>query len=182
MSRRKNRRNGTEEAEACPDTAPQWFALRTRSRCERTVYEALAARSTPAFLPLYSTVTRWSDREKTNVKPLFPGYVFVRAAPGALAELLQIAGVVSILPSSLRPCPIPSEQIESVQRVLALDVPVVPCPHVAGDAVTIETGALAGLTGVIVRVKGETRLVVSVEILHRAVSVEMDADTVKSAS
>jgi transcription antitermination factor NusG len=175
----RNRRNGTQAADACPETAQwlaaQWYALRTRSRFERTVRDAVEARNLAAYLPLYQTVTRWSDRTKTTERPLFPGYVFVCAEPGALADLLQIAGVVSILPSSLRPAPIPDAQIEAVKRVLAMDERVLPCAYVAGQEVTIHSGPLAGVAGVVVRTEDAIRIIVRIQMLNRAVSVAVDA-------
>ena len=44
--------------------------------------------------------------------------------------------------------------------------------------VTIESGALAGVSGVVIRTKGAARLVVRVPMLMGAVNVELDAATV----
>ena len=61
-----------------------WFALRVRSQFDFRVEELLNARGIETFLPTWSEIVRWSDRDKIAVRPLFPGYVFAkfRARPG----------------------------------------------------------------------------------------------------
>ena len=55
-----------------------------------------------------------------------------------------------------------------------------PSPYLAsGDAVQVDNGPLEGLTGVVVREKGTDRLVISVSLLQRSVSVEIDRDHVR---
>jgi transcription antitermination factor NusG len=161
----------TDGAEVCPE----WYALRLRSNRERAVRDALRAQSIEEFLPTYTEATRWSDRQKVLERPLFPGYIFARFPRSDALRIVRIAGVVRLLPSSLQPGAIDAAQIESVRRVCESRLPLLPCPYVAGDTVTVDSGALAGLTGVIQRTRGTARIVVRVEILHRAVSVEIDA-------
>jgi transcription antitermination factor NusG len=52
-----------------------------------------------------------------------------------------------------------------------------PHPYLdVGSRVRVVQGALAGITGWVVRYKSTFRLVVSVSILQRSVAVEIDAD------
>jgi hypothetical protein len=50
----------------------------------------------------------------------------------------------------------------------------------AGQKARIERGALAGLEGVLIREKDGIRVVVSVELLRRAVAVEIDRDMIRA--
>jgi len=55
-----------------------------------------------------------------------------------------------------------------------------PYPYLAaGEMVQIDCGPLQGLTGIIVRLKGSERLVVSVSLLMRSVAVEIDQNSVR---
>ena len=45
--------------------------------------------------------------------------------------------------------------------------------------VEIESGPLSGLTGTVITVKNEMRLVLSVKLLHRSVLTELDRDWVR---
>ena len=55
-----------------------------------------------------------------------------------------------------------------------------PHPYLAvGQLVQIEQGALAGLIGLIAEVKGNSRLILSINLLMRSVSAEIDRSWVR---
>jgi transcription antitermination factor NusG len=150
--------------------------VRVRTQSEKRVQSALNAAGIDEFLPTFRETVRWSDRTKVVDRPLFPGYIFVRLVE--VLPVLQISGVVQLLGSNLKPLPIPEDQIDAVRRVCLSTVEASPCPYEVGADITIASGPLAGVKGIIRRIKGATRLVVAIEILRRAISVEIDADTV----
>jgi transcription antitermination factor NusG len=157
---------------------PQWFALRLRSNREFQVRAALEGLSIETFLPTWSEDVRWSDRLKRTERVLFPGYVFARLAPGRdVYAAIVTRGVVQLLPSSFKPTPIDEAEIENVRLVIASRLVSTPCDFTAGELVTIDSGPLAGVSGVVKKTKGALRVVVSVELLRRSIAVELDADT-----
>lgn len=172
----------THEAEASllafPSPFVRWFAVRVRAQHDFLVRDRLQAQGIETFLPTWSERVRWSDREKTVDRPLFSGYVFARFAPDRGVDVVRTGGVVQILPTSLDPIYISDDEIDNLKLALSSQLPVAPCAYVAGEAVTIESGALAGVSGVVVRTKGQARLVVRVPAIMGAVNVELDADTV----
>ena len=168
----------TDRAEA---HLAHWYALRTRSNRERTCERDLNRCGIASFLPTYRVESRWSDRVKILERPLFPGYLFVCATAAELERATHTRGVVSVLGSNLHPTAIADAEIAAVRQVANTHMNIEPCAYTVGERVTVETGSLAGVSGVIQRTKGARRLVVSVDILGRAVSVELDADTVTSA-
>jgi transcriptional antiterminator RfaH len=157
---------------------PQWYALWVMSNAEFMVEEALAGRGIQAFLPSWSEIVQWSDRKKETTRPLFPGYLFARCADSRVPDIVSIAGVIKILPENLTPLTVDDAEIENVRRLLAAGAgrPMKVCDYVTGDAVTIESGAFAGVKGIVQRTKNGTRVIVKIEILRRAASVEIDAD------
>lgn len=156
----------------------QWFALRLRSNYEFKVLAALTGQGIEVFLPTWSETLSWSDRQKVMVRCLFPGYIFVRLGEGRdFYAACATRGVIQILPSSHKPQPVDDDDIENVRRVVASKLHAAPCEYVAGELVTIDSGPLAGLSGVVQRTKGSFTVVVSVEILHRSVRVELPSDT-----
>jgi transcription antitermination factor NusG len=157
-----------------------WYAIYVMSNAEFVVEDALRAHGIESFLPTWTEVTAWSDRKKKVERPLFRGYLFARCAPEALQHIVRIAGVIEILPSSLKPVPVDAADIENVRRVLAAGLPAAPCDYVTGDAVRIDKGPLAGVKGIVQRTKDGTRVIVKIEMLKRAVSVEIESrDLVK---
>lgn len=160
----------------------RWYAVWVISNAEFVVEDALRGYGIESFLPTWTEVTQWSDRKKTIQRPLFPGYLFARCDDGPRREILRIAGVIEVLPSNLSPAPVDPADIENIRRVLASGYPATPCPFVTGDAVAIENGPLAGVKGIVQRSKNGTRVVVKIEMLRRAVSVEIDfKDLTKAA-
>lgn len=131
------------------------------------------------YLPLYSERARWSDRTKTIERTLFPGYVFGRFDLELRRRVVEIPGVVRILGVGLDPLPINDAEIDQVRRAAESRLQVTPLPYlVAGQKVRVEWGSLAGVEGVILRLKGDLHVVVSIEMLGRSVAVVLDTDRV----
>ena len=154
---------------------PHWYAAYTCAKHEKGVTQQLERRSVECFLPLYESVRRWKDRRVRLQLPLFPGYVFVRLALRDRPRALQIPGVAKLVGFGGHPAPVPNEDIEAIRACLAGRHPVQPHRYLRrGQRVRILSGPLAGLTGIVVRDKKTTRLVVSLELLMRSVAVEID--------
>ena len=170
----------SRNAAAPPSNATQqWFALYTRPRHEQRVYDRLCAAETESFLPMMEMVRQWSDRRKRVMLPLFPGYMFVKIPWQPLARLnvAKVPGVVRLISDYENPAPIPEEQILAIQRFIANDLPMDPCPYVhVGQRVEVKRGALKGLQGLLVRKKGQYRFVISVDLIQKSVSVEVNAE------
>jgi transcriptional antiterminator NusG len=160
--------------------ARQWFAVRVRSNQERTAIAHLRERGYQQFAPCYKSERRWSDRKKEIDQYLFPGYVFCRFDPGDRLAVLTAPGVVDLVGFGRTPEPISEEEIERVRRMIESGLLVTPYPFLnVGQTVLIERGPLTGLEGILVEAKGKHRLVVSVNLLQRSVSAEVDRHSVR---
>jgi transcription antitermination factor NusG len=139
------------------------------------VYAKLLENSTEAFLPLLMEVRRWSDRKKKVALPLFPGYVFVRIDWRDRIKVLPIDGVVRFVQIGGHPSPIPDEQIHWVRIVIGSPDHVKRVPYLAvGNEVRVTSGPFAGVRGFVQRTEGKTRVVISLQCISRAVSVEVN--------
>jgi transcription antitermination factor NusG len=154
-----------------------WYALYTRSRHEKVVAEQLDQKRIECFLPLRETISCWKDRKKKVQVPLFPGYVFVHAPiRECRLDILKIASAVRLIEFNGEPIPIPTEQIESVQRLVFSTLPYDPYPDlVQGERVEVVRGPLQGLQGILVRKKNSERFVLTVDLIQQAVACEIDA-------
>jgi len=159
-----------------------WYAVYTRSRHEKLVRRAVRERGIESLLPLRNVLSQWKDRRKWVQKPLFPGYLFVRVQQVQLSVVTMTRGVVYILGNGTEPVCVPDEQVETVRRLVEGPYPVVPWPLLQkGKRVQVTVGPLAGLETYIVERRGgaKCRLVVTVELLGRSVSVEIDPSCVE---
>jgi transcription antitermination factor NusG len=156
-----------------------WYALHVRSRFERKVRDALNSLHLEPFLPLYKERSRWSDRVELIERVLFPGYVFGHLEPDQIRKAVHVLGVVRILGTTGEAESIPDFEIDQVKRVLDSGVYAMPLPHlVSGQRVRIAAGSLTGIEGIVLRIKGELRVVVSINLLGRSVAAELDTDNV----
>jgi transcription antitermination factor NusG len=169
------------EKEIAPDIIHYpWFAVRVRSNHERIAAAHLRERGYEEFSPAWKTKRNWSDRTKEVDQFLFPGYVFCRLNPLNRLSVLTAPGVVDLVGFGKIPAPIPDHEIENVRQMVQSGLFVMPWPFLElGRRVLIERGPLAGVEGILDEVKGKCRLVVSVQLLQRSVSAEVDRDWIR---
>ena len=159
----------------------KWYAAYTWARHEKCVAEQMRQRRISSFLPLYRAIHRWKDRHKEVEMALFPGYVFVQLLLKDKVRALEIPGVVHIVSARGVPVPLADHEIDSLRRGVNGGVKMEPHPYLqAGRRVRVRSGPMAGLEGVLLRRKDGLRLVVSIELLMRAVAVEIDEADVEA--
>jgi transcription antitermination factor NusG len=157
-----------------------WWALYTRHQHEKMVADHLEAKGLEAFLPLYESVRNWKDRKKTISLPFFPGYVFVRGGLNCRLQIVTTPGVYAILCSGERIATIPEVEIQAIQRTVLGNLKAEPHPFLnCGDRVRVVRGSLEGVTGILIRKKNLSRLILSVETLKQSIAVEIDAADVE---
>ena len=158
-----------------------WYALWTRSRHEQVVREQLERKEVETFLPTINKWSRWKDRRKQIAWPLFPGYCFARFDAAERLGILRCTGVVNIVSFDGEPAPIAPAELENIRRLVDTDLQYDPCPLIhEGMMVEVVHGALKGVVGRLIRKGSHARLVLSVDLIGQAVSVEVDAADVKA--
>jgi transcriptional antiterminator NusG len=160
---------------------PLWYAIWTRSRHESVVRDQLERKGYDAFLPTITKWSRWKDRKKKVDWPLFPGYCFARFEPQGRLPILSCTGVVNIVSFDGDIAPIPDFEIEGIQRLVQSDLQFDPCPLIhEGMMVEVTHGPLKGVVGRLLRKGAHARLVLGVNLIGQAVSLEVDAADVKA--
>jgi transcription antitermination factor NusG len=159
---------------------PHWYAVYTRSRHEKTVAQQLVHKSVDHFLPLYETVRKWKNGNFKVRLPLFPGYLFVHIPLQERLKVLQVPGVVQLVGSSGVPLALPQAEIETIRDALTMGLQAHPHPYLkVGSRVRISSGPLEGLHGILLRRKGKLRVVVSVDLIMRSISMDVDEGEVE---
>jgi transcription antitermination factor NusG len=161
---------------------PSWYAVFTRSRQEKLATLTLKSLGIRNFLPLIEEERQWSDRKKLVEIPLFPGYLFVQIPRTVEAQLTvrKVPGVVNFVGNQNGPLAVPESELDSVQAVLSRGSGCSPCPFIqAGDRVRVVAGALAGIEGTLLRHGAQSKLIISVEMIKRSVSVNVAASDVE---
>ena len=160
---------------------PRWFAIWTRSRHEQMVREQLERKGYEAFLPTIPKWSRWKDRKKKIDWPLFPGYCFARFDAQDRLPVVKCNGVVNIVSSDGEISPIPDAEIDGIRKLVESDLQYDPCPLITeGMLVEVTHGPLKGVIGRLSRKGAHARLVLAVDLIGQAVSVEVDAADVRA--
>lgn len=165
---------------ACPPSlfpeAPAeatWFVLHTRSRQEKAVADALEALHTWCFLPLV-THTRVYRGRKIHVQwPLLPSYVFMKGQADQAYQLdrnKRLANIIAVTNQARL-----EWELGNIRRAMDANVPLDPYPYLKkGIRAEVRSGALRGMQGIIEDRTKLSRLILQVDMLGRAVSIEVD--------
>ena len=165
----------------------EWYAIWTHSHCEQLVDEQLTTKGFETFLPIVRAWSRRAGAQRVTARPLFPGYLFVHLTgvdKSSYLEILKTRGVARLLGERWdRLSPVDDGEIEALQRVIATNHTLLPHPYLReGQRVRIDAGPLAGIEGIYLRSRpNRGLLILSVNLLHQSVAVEVDCTAVTPA-
>ena len=167
--------NGFESMEISSSSVTSWYALQVRSRKENYVESQILGKGFECLLPTYKSVRQWSDRKKELEQPLFPGYLFCRFNFQERRPVITIPGVLQILGNGRVGIPVSDDEISALRLAVSSGRPKQPWPYLqVGQRVRVNYGTLTGLEGILVNVKGNHRVVLSVTLLQRSVALEVE--------
>jgi transcription antitermination factor NusG len=158
----------------------KWYALQVRTRWETSTSAILVGKGFETLLPTYKIKKNWSGKVREAAVPLFPGYVFCQFDVHNRLPVLITPGVVSVVGRGKVPEPVDDAEISAIQTVVSSGCRAEPWPFLEiGQKVRIESESLHGLEGMLVHFKGNHRIVLSVTLLRRSVSLEIDRSCVR---
>jgi transcription antitermination factor NusG len=159
-----------------------WFALQIRQGRDYIVPTLLTAKGYEILAPVYRCRRQWSDRIKEIDAPLFPGYVFCRFDPDSpcTVPVVTTPGVLKILGFGGKPEPLDETEIQSVRLAAQYGLSPRPCQYLSmGSRIRIARGPLSGIEGILTRTKNKELLVISVSMLQRSISVEIERSSIE---
>lgn len=152
-----------------------WYAICVKPNFEQTTSSCLSAKGYEHFVPTYRVRRKWSDRVKEIQRPLFPGYVFCRFPESNRLPVMTTTGVRSIVAFGRQLAAVDDSEIESIRAILNSQLEAQPWPFLqTGRKIEVCDGPLRGVEGIVVETKNGSRLVASITLLQRAVSVEIE--------
>lgn len=167
----------------CQQHYEKWFAVQVWTQRENRVNTILLQKGIETFLPTKRIWRRWCDRTQASDVPLFPGYVFAWFDPESRLPVLVTPKVQGIVGCGNVPAPVDDAEIEAIRILVASNLDVESCPALAvGERVDIVSGPLAGVSGVLTEKRSVLRLVVSIQLLNRSISVQVTPDMLASTS
>ncbi len=151
----------------------EWMVLYTKPRQEKSLARDLLRQAIPFYLPLVKKTLRYGRRQVTSFAPLFDGYVFMLGSEKQRTISLATNRILRIL--RVNDCRCLVADLRQIERLIQANVPLtVESRLQPGRNVRVRSGLLAGVEGVVLRRRGETRLLVSVNFLQQGASVEIE--------
>jgi transcriptional antiterminator RfaH len=162
------------------NTEVVWFVAHTRPRCEKKVVDYCEDLGISTTLPCYLSVRKYPRKTVKFEKPLFPGYVFLRALPQQRGELYQSDYVANLLT-------VPNQeefeqQLQAVLMALDSGLEIRLAPEIGeGSKVRIKHGPLAGLDGWVESRYGFDTVLLRLDFIGQAAAVKVNAGEVELA-
>ncbi|MBS1741493.1 MAG: UpxY family transcription antiterminator [Bacteroidetes bacterium] len=154
-----------------------WYAVYTKSRCEKRVSALLTKKKVENYCPLNRLTGSSTDRKKAVLEPLFPSYVFVHITEMEMTAIRQTSDVVNFVYWLGRPAVIKDVEIESIQHFVSehTDVQLEKTAVNVSDMVRIVSGPSMEFEGNVVSIKNN-----KVKVTLPSLGVMMTADVQKS--
>jgi transcriptional antiterminator RfaH len=159
----------------------KWYAVYTRPRAEKQVFQRFEEAEIEAFLPLQKRYRQWSDRKKLVELPLLSSYVFVRTKPRIFPKIFNINGVARLVSFNGKPVPIPQNQIDNLRLLVNSEAEIeVSSDHFdQGDNVEVVNGSLTGLTGELISIGNQKRVIIRIDKLNQNIILKIPVTFLK---
>lgn len=149
-----------------------WYVLYVRSRQEKKVYNELIENGLEAFLPMVTSIRKWSDRTKKIEIPLFASYVFVKIESKLdFYKASDVDGACTFIKFANEYALAKEEEINSIKLLISTDgltninssenLPSL------GEFMKISEGPLEGLQCEVLRVDNAYKILVSINSLKQ---------------
>jgi transcriptional antiterminator RfaH len=167
------------QVESISDFDGEWWVVHTKSRNEKALAHDLISKKISYFLPMSWKVSRRSRRTIRSLLPLFSGYVFFCGQENERVELWRTDRVANLI--QVKDQEKLLKELLQIEQALRAGAPLTPHKFIkAGQRCRVIAGPLLGLQGVVVKTRGTTRLVLQVDMLGQAASVEIDVDMIET--
>ena len=162
------------DAFAMDCSSSDWFVLRTKARQEKALAHDLGSRGIASFLPLLNVTKYYAGRKSLVELPVFAGYLFLRGDVDSAYEAdrtRRVAQIIRVTDQAKL-----DHELRNIHMALGSQAALDAHPHLRpGVRVEVREGPFRGLQGVIEHGGRRDRLILQIQVLGRAVSLEIEA-------
>ena len=158
-----------------------WIVVRSKPRSEKIAYAQLKEKGIEAYLPLLKERRKWSDRKKWVEFPLFSSYLFAKIEIKKSIFVLQTNGVSSLVKFGEVIAIVQDEVVNAIKLAIDGGYQLTPAEYfIAGNAVEVIEGPMRGVKGIVAQLKGKDRLVIKIDAIQQALSIDIDTRFIKN--
>ncbi len=152
-----------------------WYAIYTRSRCEKKIYNSLLKSNYTCFLPLVKEKRKWSDRIKTVETPLLPSYVFVKIPASRIPEIYRFPGFVKFVAKEGKPAIIREKEITILEKIIRNEFDIYPVYESnIGEKVRIIKGPFRNMFGTVSKKVNGYKVILNLDSMNQVFAVEFN--------
>ncbi|HET9055415.1 MAG TPA: UpxY family transcription antiterminator [Chitinophagaceae bacterium] len=158
-----------------------WYAVYTKPRWEKKVYQLLTDKSITAYCPLNKVSKRWSDRTKIVMEPLFKSYVFTFLTKDEMVKVRMTQGVLNFVYWLGKPAVIKEKEITLIKKFLDEyeNVQVEPISLSPNQRVRIKKGIFMEKEGEVLKILNN-RVVIAIESLGYQLIAQVNKTNVET--
>jgi len=158
-----------------------WIVVRSKPRSEKIAYAQLKEKGIEAYLPLLKERRKWSDRKKWVEFPLFSSYLFAKIEIKNSIFVLQTHGVSSLVKFGEEIAIVQDEVVNAIKLAIDGGYKLTPTEYfIAGNSVEVIDGPMIGVKGIVVQLKGKDRLIIKIDAIQQALSIDIDTRFIKN--
>lgn len=166
------------EAESIRDFNGPWWVAHTKSRNEKALAKDLIQKDISYFLPMIWKVRRQRGRTIRSLLPLFSGYLFFCGKEQQRLDVLRTNRVANLLTVQNQQRLL--DELSQIEMALRKGATLTPHKYLkAGQLCRVIGGPLADLRGIVVKTRGTARLLLQIDMLGQATSVEINTEMIE---
>jgi transcriptional antiterminator RfaH len=156
----------------------QWWVAHTKSRNEKALAHDLVSKHVSYFLPMAWKTSHTRGRKTKSLLPIFSGYLFFCGDENDRLNVLKTNRTASLIEVVDQQTFL--KQISQIECAIKSGAAISQHKHIKqGQKCQVLSGSLKGLLGIVDKSKNETRLILQIDMLGQAASVEIDYDLIE---
>jgi len=159
-----------------------WYLIQFKRNSHRIAERNLNRQGFKTFLPLQNFTAKHGSKFSTNIKPLFPGYMFVNIKSDGVPwhRINSTIGVYRLICHDGLPRRVPDAVVSGLISRCDRFGKLLPSTLIRrGDCVEIESGALANFIATVESIDSNKRVWMLMDIMGQTTRVQVSSEQIK---
>ncbi len=160
------------------DFSGTWWLVHTKSRNEKALAWDMLRKGICYFLPMCWKVSKRKGRKLRSLMPLFTGYLFFCGSETNRLEALRTNRIANLIEVKNQQTLV--SELTPIEQALKAGADLQPHTYIkVGAKCRVIAGPLIDTEGIAVKTHTGIRLVLQIDMLGQATSVEIDSDMIE---
>jgi transcriptional antiterminator RfaH len=160
-----------------------WFLVQFKPNAHNVADRNLKRQGFATFLPMQEITRRQGGRFVSELRPLFPGYMFIRLDPetSPWRQVNSTYGVTRIVSFADRPAPVPPALVDGLLRRCDERGQILSRENLGvGDAIKVIEGPFSEFVGTVESIDADQRVWLLLELMGHTMRIQLNASQIVS--